>query len=107
MVRLGHSQISVLVKATHQCFGDNAKIWLFGSRADDSKKGGDIDLYIETDLTSGIVAAKLEMKALIWSAFGDQKIDILVHSRTAKSSPMHAIAKQTGVELHEKPENHE
>ncbi len=99
MVRLTESQTQTLIKATHQCFGEAAGIWLFGSRVDDSKRGGDIDLYIETDLKSGLVAAKLEMRSQIWREFGEQKIDILVRSRADELSPMHKIAKNAGIEL--------
>jgi predicted nucleotidyltransferase len=98
-LRLTSNEIESLISATHATFGDNADIWLFGSRADDNKKGGDIDLYIETDLESGTVEAKLKMRSLIWPVFGDQKIDILVRSRSEKPSPMHEIAKSTGIKL--------
>ncbi len=98
-MRLTHPEIECLVKATKASFGENADIWLFGSRVDDNKKGGDIDLYIETDLEEGTVAAKLEMRGLIWSVFGDQKIDILVRRRSEKPSAMHEIAKSSGVKL--------
>lgn len=99
MARLTDSQIATLIDATHRCFGDNACIWLFGSRVDDTKRGGDIDLYIETDMKSGLVAAKLEMRSQIWAEFGEQKIDIIVRSRHDALSPMHQIAKDTGIEL--------
>ena len=35
----------------HQLFGEAASLYLFGSRIDDDKRGGDIDLYIETSLS--------------------------------------------------------
>ncbi len=98
-MRLNRQEIDVLIQATRCSFGDNAKIWLFGSRVDDAKKGGDIDLYIETDKESGTVAAKLAMLGSIWSTFGDQKIDILVRSRKNERSPMHEIAQSSGQEL--------
>ena len=85
--------------AVHCSFGDTAAIWLFGSRTDNNKKGGDIDLYIETDLESGTVAAKLQMRRYIWPVFGDQKIDILVRNREQEPSPLHEIAKSTGLKL--------
>lgn len=98
-MRLTDEQISCLISATHRCFGDSADIWLFGSRVDDAKRGGDIDLYIETDLDSGTVMAKLQMRELIWPLFGEQKIDILVRSRKRDPSAIHVIAKSTGQRL--------
>jgi len=96
MVRLTDDQIHTLIEETQSCFGKTAQIWIFGSRTDDSKKGGDIDLYIETDLSEGLVAAKLKFRSLIWPQFGEQKIDILVRSRTKEMNPMHLIAKDSG-----------
>ena len=80
-MRLSHDEQLSLLKATHICFGESAQIWVFGSRADDSKRGGDIDLYIETDLTVDIVKAKLAFRKSIWPTFGEQKIDLVVHQR--------------------------
>ncbi len=98
-MRLTKLQIDTLIAATHRSFGESAKIWLFGSRVDDSKKGGDIDLYIETDKEIGVVAVKLEMLCSIWDVFGEQKIDILVRRRNLPASPMHEIAKSSGKAL--------
>ncbi len=98
-MRLTKQQISCLINATHLSFGENAEVWLFGSRVDDSKKGGDIDLYIETDLEKNTVAAKLKMRELIWPFFGEQKIDIIVRSRSKDPSPIHEIAISSGQKL--------
>ena len=98
-MRLTKQQITCLVNATHLCFGDTADIWLFGSRVHDNKKGGDIDLYIETDLEKNTVAAKLKMRELIWPLFGEQKIDIIVRSRSKSLSPIHEIALSSGQKL--------
>lgn len=98
-MRLTKQQVHCLIDATHLCFGDNADIWLFGSRVDDNKKGGDIDLYIETDLEKNLVMAKLKMRELIWTTFGEQKIDILMRSRSRELSPIHELAITTGQKL--------
>ena len=99
MVRLAPKHIETLVEATYRCFGETAKIWVFGSRADDSKRGGDIDLYIETDLSEGTVAAKIKFRSLIWSTFGEQKIDILIRRRSKPLTPIQCIAKESGTPL--------
>lgn len=47
-MRLTEDQIRVVKLRAAEYFGPDADVWLFGSRVDDSERGGDIDLYIET-----------------------------------------------------------
>ena len=44
-MRLSPKEIKIIQQEVNKIF-DNAKVYLFGSRLDDTKKGGDIDLYI-------------------------------------------------------------
>ncbi|MDO8454589.1 MAG: nucleotidyltransferase domain-containing protein, partial [Sulfurimonas sp.] len=60
-------------------FFPHAKIYLFGSRVDDTKKGGDIDLYIETKSDEYSYAKLLEFNAAVQQEIGEQKIDIVVN----------------------------
>jgi len=54
----------------------NAKIWLFGSRADDGKKGGDIDIGV---LSSKVdVMEEIEITQKIFDKIGERKIDLAV-----------------------------
>ena len=48
-MRLTEAQVKTIQDNFSVSFMEGDKIWLFGSRVDDSKKGGDIDLYIETN----------------------------------------------------------
>ncbi|MDM8557387.1 nucleotidyltransferase domain-containing protein [Thiotrichales bacterium HSG14] len=81
-------------------FGQNIKIWLFGSRADDNKRGGDIDLYVETaTLIPQSWRKKIAVVASLQIQLGDQKIDLVVHCPDEKEYPIHQIAKKTGTRL--------
>lgn len=98
-MRITDLQKQALLDATHQCFGESAQIWLFGSRAKDDTSSGDIDLYIETDLPENIVQAKLDFRSVIRPVFGDQKIDLVVHRRHLEMQAIHKIAKEEGIEI--------
>ncbi len=54
-MRLSKLQIDIINKLARKYFGQETTVSLFGSRTDDRKKGGDIDLLIknndETTLT--------------------------------------------------------
>lgn len=71
-------------------------VWLFGSRADDSRRGGDIDLYWEPDQSVTLRQA-LAMEYRL-SADCDCKVDLLIRNPGQAEQTIHAIAKQ-GVRL--------
>ena len=56
----------------------NASVYLFGSRTDDQKKGGDIDIAILSKLVN--LKEKLEIKYNFYQVFGEQKLDLLIVS---------------------------
>ncbi len=68
------------IKETFIDVFNSGKIYLFGSRVDDSKKGGDIDLYIELDGSldaKTLLDKKIEFKLKLYNKIGEQKIDIV------------------------------
>jgi predicted nucleotidyltransferase len=74
-------------------YGSDARIWLFGSRANDNERGGDVDLYVEADSVD--VMRKIRCKAVLTELF-DLKVDLIVGTG---EKPIHRIAKTTGVRL--------
>jgi predicted nucleotidyltransferase len=101
-MRLTPDQQSAIRSAVAETFGNTASIWLFGSRVDDNKRGGDIDLLIETRQSdvAAIVWAELSFLTKLKMKLGEQKIDVLVDYPTRHYTPaIFTIAKQTGIRL--------
>ncbi|BBL70269.1 nucleotidyltransferase family protein [Methylogaea oryzae] len=72
-----------------------ATVFLFGSRADDAAKGGDIDLLV---LSRSIdLMAKLDILGELHSRLGERRIDLAVYPDL--SAPFARIARQNGVPL--------
>ena len=97
-MRLKQKEIDYIKTTAKECFGANVKVYLFGSRVDDSKRGGDIDLYIETDCRNNILKRKFKMLALLEKALGEQKIDIVVNNFDTKKF-IYQVAKNEGIVL--------
>ena len=47
-MRLSVDQTRLILRCVRQHFGADARVKLFGSRLDDSARGGDVDLLVET-----------------------------------------------------------
>jgi len=99
-MRLTPKQIAVIKQKTALIFGENAQVFLFGSRVDDTKKGGDIDLFIELSEEIEHPTAKiLYLNGLLQQSLGMQKIDIIFHAPSYDWQPIHTAAKETGILL--------
>jgi hypothetical protein len=46
-MRINNETIELIKELASKYFGVDSRVFIFGSRIDDSKKSGDIDLYIE------------------------------------------------------------
>jgi len=101
-MRLNEQQITEIRRAVAQHFGEDAEVRLFGSRVDDSRRGGDIDLYIETDVEGAAEIFRRELAMLVDLnlALGEQKIDVVVRPRrNAADLSIYRVARETGVRL--------
>lgn len=101
-MRLTEQEKTAICEAFLRHFSQNDHLWLFGSRVDDSKKGGDIDFYVETEEKDTRIALEKKLSFLndLWSSLGEQKIDVvlnLIHSDY--SLPIYEEAKSQGILL--------
>ncbi len=93
-MRLNDSELAA-IRATVKSFDPEARLYLFGSRVDDSKRGGDIDLLIMSDILT--LESKRSIKIRLYEVLGEQKIDIVLAADD--SNPFVKLALETGVEL--------
>jgi uncharacterized protein len=84
-----------LIKQIINFFDEDAKIYLFGSRVDDSKRGGDIDLLVYSKKISE--NQRREIKIKLYDALGEQKIDLVITHQLDK--PFIKIALENGILL--------
>jgi len=85
------------IKNNLQAIEEGSNVLLFGSRVDDSGKGGDIDILW---LTSEKISLRRirEFKREFYKRFGWQKIDI-VNFTHKETDPFRNIAQQHSIEL--------
>ena len=101
-IRLNDREINVIVTMFRQHFGVSDHLWLFGSRVDLTRRGGDIDLYIETyfDSPADIAQKKIKFLVDLKSELGEQKIDIVIKIMKAHEQlPIYEEARNSGVRL--------
>ncbi|WKZ71049.1 MAG: nucleotidyltransferase domain-containing protein [Melioribacteraceae bacterium] len=97
-MRLKKTHIDFIKRTAKELFGENSQVYLFGSRVDDNKRGGDIDIYIETNQKTNIFEKKIEMLKLLHDYLGEQKIDIVINNYSNQKY-IYEIAKQDGIML--------
>ncbi len=96
-VRLSDYEIKAIKETAKEVFGKDTKVFLFGSRTDPHKRGGDIDLYIIPEDKKNIFDKKIDFLVKLKLKIGDQRIDVI--TQEDPNRPIERIAMETGVEL--------
>jgi predicted nucleotidyltransferase len=94
-MRLSINQINTIKTTAQSVWGSNVQVILFGSRVHDSRKGGDIDLYLETDRPN--LMTTISCKILLEEQL-DIPVDLIVKPYGNQSS-IAIIAKAEGIML--------
>jgi len=73
-MRLNKVEINSIINTISK-YDPKAAIYLYGSRCDDSKRGGDIDIAIVSDKIDN--TEKRKIRLTLYDLIGEQKIDII------------------------------
>lgn len=95
-MRLDAIQARQAIDIVRRHFGADAVVKLFGSRIDDAKRGGDVDLYVEVAHPVALmdeVRCRVELSDLF-----DLDVDLVVNDGH-DDKPIYRIADRTGVSL--------
>lgn len=99
-MRLTAGQTRIIRQAVSEIFGDAAKVMLFGSRVDDNRRGGDIDLLVTPSTTDAtqVLRQKIALLAKLEQRLGERKIDLVIEM-PGDTRPIVSIAYATGIAL--------
>lgn len=99
-MRLTGEQRETILRVVAEIAGPQARTRLFGSRVDDSKRGGDIDLLVELDTpVEDPLGLELKLGTRLYRAMLERKVDVLLVAPNIEKQPIHKVALATGVLL--------
>ncbi len=99
-MRLDPSAIATIRATVRDMLGAQAEVRLFGSRLDDTARGGDIDLHVSTPTpldnpvwSAALLAARLQRR------LGGRSVDVRLLAPGVRRQPIDDIAQREGVLL--------
>lgn len=99
-MRLSQTDRNLITQTARELLGADAVVRLFGSRLDDARRGGDIDLLVDVPRPLGErVMTACRLAAHLERALEGRKVDVLLVDPATPESPVHRIARQDGVVL--------
>ena len=95
-MRLLSKQHKIIKKYFLKIF-KTGEVYLFGSRVDETKKGGDIDLYMVVPNLENSMEKKIEFLVAVKREIGEQKIDVVFNR--GKNRLIDRVAMREGILL--------
>ncbi len=102
-MRLQPKEVNAIAQAAQDAFTLGTAVFLFGSRVDDSKRGGDIDLLIEIPKAmppAELVRRRTRFVSRIYRLLDEQRIDVVIATQDQQDSrEVVAAAKREGIQV--------
>lgn len=102
-MRLTDAEVAGIAWAAREALPPGSRVLLFGSRTDDSRRGGDIDLLVEPPVAVDAaqeLALCSGLATRLYRRIGERRIDILVaRPGAADDRLITAEARRQGIEL--------
>jgi len=96
-MRLTNQQIQLISHVAHQVAGNECQVRIFGSRLDDAKRGGDVDILLELpDAVDNPALIAASVSARVSRAMYGRKVDVLISAPNLMRFPIHDIAFKEG-----------
>lgn len=96
-MRLTESQTQAIRQITRQLAGEDARVRVFGSRLDDSARGGDLDLLLELPEAAenaALLVARLSVQ--VSRLMHGRKVDVVLSAPNLMHLPIHDVALREG-----------
>ena len=97
-IRLNSRYITTIKSLAKRYFNTN-KVYIFGSRADMGKKGGDIDIFLQTDTGKNLLERKIAFLREFEKECGEQRVDLVVRSKNDAVHEIDQAVKERGVKI--------
>ncbi|MHB8974679.1 MAG: nucleotidyltransferase family protein [Pirellulaceae bacterium] len=99
-MRLDDNTLAIIKREVASQLGAQSVVRLFGSRVDDTQRGGDIDLLIEPFQTlENRIQEECRLAARLYIKLGGRKVDVLIKDTLKPLLPIHEHALRTGIVL--------
>lgn len=98
-MRLTPHEIAAIKAATAHAFGPDATVRLFGSRVDDARRGGDIDLLFDVDPEAATTRNESRFLDALFARIDEQKVDMLLVPRGSDPGAFARLVLRDSVEL--------
>lgn len=98
-MRLSTEYVHAIKQAAAEVFGPRAVVRLFGSRIDDARRGGDIDLHIEVDEINNQWQQRGLFEDRLFEMIEPQKVDVVLTTRGVSPRAFERIAYRDGIVL--------
>jgi predicted nucleotidyltransferase len=98
-MRLTKNIITAITKSVVYVYGDQVKVYLFGSRTDNLMKGGDIDLLIKTEEHKMTASNKVLFLVHVKKQLGERKIDVVYFKDSVKQDLFFKTISQKSLQI--------